>query len=157
MAKNSANTLDQGKAPAFQFYAADFDTATRGWLPEEVGIYIRLLCNQWTTGPLPTEPRRLAAIVGMSPQDFEQVWKSTVGSKFVESKDGFYNERLEKVREEQRAFRKRQSEKGRKGAAARWHADGTGNAPDNGPGNSTGNGRGNSTGYGREHGRNMAL
>lgn len=124
MAKNSANTLDQGKAPAFQFYAADFDTATRGWLPDEVGVYIRLLCTQWITGPLPTEPRRLAVIVGMPVQDFEEIWKNTISHKFEKSKTGYINKRLEKVRDEQRQYRESQSENGRKGARKRWGKNG---------------------------------
>ena len=38
------------KAPAFQFYAADFLVGTSDMTNEEVGIYIRLLCHQWAKG-----------------------------------------------------------------------------------------------------------
>ncbi|MBC8386239.1 MAG: DUF1376 domain-containing protein, partial [Gammaproteobacteria bacterium] len=107
------------KAPAFQFYASDFDSATRSWLPEEVGVYIRLLSSQWITGPLPIDLRRLSLIAGVSKDEIEIIWE-TVGPKFIKTPDGFINERLEKIRQDQFEFRERQSQAGRKGAEKRW-------------------------------------
>jgi uncharacterized protein YdaU (DUF1376 family) len=152
MSKKGANTLNKGKAPAFQFYAADFDMATRGWLPEEVGVYMRLLCAQWITGPLPKEMRRLAAIAGITAQEFEDIWKNTLGAKFEESEDGYLNQRLEVVRKEQLEYRETQSENGKLGAKKRWANHNT-----NGGANSGANSDANGEGYGEQHGENIAL
>ncbi len=135
-------------SPAFQFYAADFDTATRSWLPEEVGVYMRLLCSQWINGTLPSDKKRLASIAGMSSSEFDDVWK-TIGQKFHETDSGHVNKRLENVREEQRKYREKQQESGRKGAQKRWGKDGNPNGGANGDPISDPNGE--------AYGQNIAL
>ena len=45
-------------SPAFQFYPADFLTATAEWTDQEVGIYIRLLANEWINESIPEDFRR---------------------------------------------------------------------------------------------------
>jgi len=100
--------------PAFQFYAADFLGGTAAMTAEEAGIYIRLLCHQWVNGHLPCEPQRLGIIGGYcsSTSSLE-----TVLTKFVKGDDGFLrNEKLEKVRREQIAYRNKQAANG----AKRW-------------------------------------
>ncbi len=105
------------KPPAFQFYADDFLAGVADMTNEEVGAYIRLLCHQWTKGGLPKEPDRLSMMAGAIPGPS----LGYVLAKFRLCDDGFLrNDRLEKVREEQAAFRKLQAEKGAKGASARW-------------------------------------
>ena len=106
------------KAPAFQFYADDFLAGTSDMSAEEVGGYIRLLCHQWTKGGIPNDPDRVARIAGL----MGSPCVGYVMAKFRLS-DGhtLKNERLEKVREEQNAFKARQSAAGANGAAKRWN------------------------------------
>ena len=106
------------KAPAFQFYADDFLAGTSEMSAEEVGGYIRLLCHQWTKGGIPNDPDRVARIAGL----MGSPCVGYVMAKFRLS-DGhtLKNERLEKVREEQNAFKARQSAAGTNGAAKRWN------------------------------------
>jgi len=107
----------KGKAPAFQFYASDFLVDTAEMTNLEVGVYIRLLSHQWVNGGLNSDPNRLANIVGIELLD---VWHE-LSCKFVICDDGkIRNPKLEKVRDQQTAYRNSQSESGKKGAAKRW-------------------------------------
>lgn len=107
------------KAPAFQFYAADFLTDTSDWTPEEVGVYIRLLSTQWINGSLPNEMDRLARISGTAVATMVEIWL-TLGCKFVEGSDGkLFNPKMEEVRHQRENFLKKQSEKGKKSAERR--------------------------------------
>ena len=105
------------KAPAFQFYADDFLAGTSDMSAEEVGGYIRLLCHQWTKGAIPNDPDRAARMAGL-------MGSPSVGyvlAKFSLCDDGMLrNTRLEQVREEQAAFKARQSNSGKSGAQKRW-------------------------------------
>jgi uncharacterized protein YdaU (DUF1376 family) len=120
------------KAPAFQFYADDFLAGTSDMSAEEVGGYIRLLCHQWTKGGIPNDPDRVARIAGL----MGSPCVGYVMAKFRLS-DGhtLKNERLEKVREEQNAFKAKQSAAGTNGAAKRWNK-----CPDDGDPNGDPNG-----------------
>ncbi len=120
------------KAPAFQFYADDFLAGTSEMSAEEVGGYIRLLCHQWTKGGIPNDPDRVARIAGL----MGSPCVGYVMAKFRLS-DGhtLKNERLEKVREEQNAFKAKQSAAGTNGAAKRWNK-----CPDDGDPNGDPNG-----------------
>jgi len=120
------------KAPAFQFYADDFLAGTSDMSAEEVGGYIRLLCHQWTKGSIPNDPDRVARIAGL----MGSPCVGYVMAKFrISDGDTLKNERLEKVREEQNAFKARQSAAGSNGAAKRWNK-----CPDNGDPNGDPNG-----------------
>lgn len=105
------------KAPAFQFYADDFLAGTSDMSAEEVGGYIRLLCHQWTKGGIPNDPDRVGRMAGL-------MGSPCVGyvlAKFSLCEDGMLrNARLEKVREEQVAFKAKQSASGKSGAEKRW-------------------------------------
>ena len=120
------------KAPAFQFYADDFLAGTSDMSAEVVGGYIRLLCHQWTKGGIPNDPERVARIAGL----MGSPCVGYVMAKFRLS-DGhtLKNERLEKVREEQNAFKAKQSAAGTNGAAKRWNK-----CPDDGDPNGDPNG-----------------
>lgn len=65
--------------PYFSFYPSDFFMKTMNLTDEQVGRYMRLLCNQWINGPLKEVPR-----------DLEQY--------FVKTRGGWVNERLEEER-----------------------------------------------------------
>jgi uncharacterized protein YdaU (DUF1376 family) len=74
----------KSKDPAFLFYTSDFLTGTLFMSNEQVGVYIRLLCAQHQHGGLIDKN----SFNGMVKED------SVLRSKFVETEDGFYNERL---------------------------------------------------------------
>lgn len=100
------------KAPAFQFYPADFIMGTASMIPEEVGGYIRLLSHQWTGEGLPNNRKKLEGLSGISGESLD-----TVLEKFqLDNEDGkLKNERLERIRAEQMEYRKKQQENGKKG------------------------------------------
>ena len=75
---------NMAKDPALLFYTSDFLTGTLTMTNEQVGKYIRLLCLQHQKGIL-TE-KDMLVICGSYDED---IW-----SKFIKSKDGFYNQRL---------------------------------------------------------------
>lgn len=107
----------KGKAPAFQLYADDFIAGTADMTAEEVGGFIRLLCHQWSHGSIPADQDRAARIAGL-------IGSPCVGyvlAKFSPC-DGhtLKNARLEKIREEQQAFRAKQAAAGLNGAKKRW-------------------------------------
>lgn len=72
------------KDPAFTLYSQDFLTGTMFMSNEEVGKYIRLLCAQHQHGGI------------IKKVDFNSISgeSEVLKSKFIESEDGFYNERL---------------------------------------------------------------
>lgn len=72
------------KDPAFLFYSQDFIMGTMFMTNEQVGIYIKLLCCQHQHGGLIDKDSFNSMV-----QDNEIVRK-----KFVETDDGFFNERL---------------------------------------------------------------
>jgi len=145
--------------PAFQLYAADLLTATQEWTDEEFGIYVRLFVNSWITNDIPEDINRMSGLVFAGPDRLAELWP-LIGQKFTKApgKPGrLVNPRLEEVRKEQQEYRKKQSEKGKAGAAARWQnhnqEDSTGNVTGNAPAIDTGNDQGN----GRDHGQKIAL
>jgi len=106
--------------PAFQFYAADFLTATAELTDEEVGIYLRLLLNQWINGSIPGEMRRMAMLISAGHERLEKEMWPLIGQKFTKGEDGRYrNDRLELVRKEQEEYREKKRIAGEKSGAAR--------------------------------------
>lgn len=111
--KRSAGRISFLKPPAFQFYADDFLAGTFAMTDEEVGQYIRMLCYQWSHGGA-TQEDLLAHIRSkrISPR---------VLAKFKVCDDGLLrNERMERVRKEQKAFRLKKKQAGMMGAKKRW-------------------------------------
>lgn len=113
---------DMSKAPAFQFYAADFLIGTLEMSLTEIGLYIKLLSLSWDKGPLPLETSRLARLAGTSEEQFVELWEA-VQPKWKRTKAGYINERLEAQRAERKAFADAQAEK----AKRRWRGK-SGNA-----------------------------
>lgn len=96
-----------GSPPAFQMYAADFLVDTADWTVDEIGIYLRLLLNEWVNGQLPNDDKRLSRIAGVSHQKFKKKFKTLEG-KFKVNGSGFlYNRRLEEEREKQLIWREK--------------------------------------------------
>jgi uncharacterized protein YdaU (DUF1376 family) len=99
--------------PAFLLYASDFYSSTADMSAEEVGVYIRLLCQQWDRGHLPEEAAKLARLaIGKVSHD--------VLAKFPIGSDGQRrNPRLEKERDKTHAYVEMQSRKGQISALKR--------------------------------------
>jgi len=98
------------KPPAFQFYPDDFLGGTMHFSDAETGLYIRLLCVQWSTGGLPDSDAELASYGKGETQIVR------VRSKFSKCDDGLLrNERLEIEREKQEAYRLSRSINGKQG------------------------------------------
>lgn len=114
------------KSPAFQFYPKDFLSGTATMSLQEVGAYVRLLCYAWDAGSVPAEPKERARILGCARAQEKELWKK-VGQKFALRGDAYINERMEDERHKQAEYRRRQSDKGKAGATARWD-DGHGHA-----------------------------
>ena len=108
------------KPPAFQFYADDFIGGTITMSNEERGLYILLLCLQWTQGGLSVDDfTRLGTAIA-------QPSLTHVKAKFKKCDDGqFRNVRMESERTKQTEFRVSRSESGKAGAEKRWHSHST--------------------------------
>lgn len=117
--------MAQEKAPAFQFYAKEFlmDGNVQGMSLQERGAYITLMCICWQETSLPSDPRKLANMVGTPYKAFMKFWPAVHGC-FQEQGARLVHPRLEKERQKQADYRQRQSNAGRAGAAARAQPDG---------------------------------
>lgn len=96
-------------APAFQLYAQDFLTGVMYLTNDEIGIYIKMLCKQWTDEKIPK--KRLGFLTGMDWNSMSDELKS----KFIDKGDYLINQRLEDERLKKESFKKKQSENGKKG------------------------------------------
>lgn len=98
------------KAPAFQFYAQDFLTGCTYLTNEEIGMYIKMICKQWTDGKIPI--KRLEFLIGKTWENLSEDLKS----KFDFDGEFLHNKRLEIERQKQIE----KSEKAKDSAAKRW-------------------------------------
>jgi len=100
---------------SFVFYPTDFLLGTALFSASEVGAYIRLLCYQWQEGSLPNDENLLTRLACSSLSDVQAII-----SKFQQGTDGkLRNRRLEEVRKELIASRKRRSNAGKQGGRPR--------------------------------------
>jgi uncharacterized protein YdaU (DUF1376 family) len=100
------------KSPAFQLYAQDFLTGVMDLTMEERGIYITLLCKQWSLYNENGIPKkRLRLFLGYDWENLPEMVKE----KFIDNGDYFFNERLNNVILERIAFIKKQTINGYKG------------------------------------------
>lgn len=72
------------KDPAFLFYTQDFLTGTMFMNDEQVGIYIRLLCAQHQLGGMIERSAFLSRVNN----------NTIIANKFIETDEGYFNERL---------------------------------------------------------------
>jgi uncharacterized protein YdaU (DUF1376 family) len=107
------------------FWGTDFMAATLGWSASERGAYMILLWAAWEGDGLPGEPERLFRI----DPDIRAAWH-LLEDKFPLHTDGKRrNQRQERERAEMREQGKRNADKAKRAAAARW--DAPSNAPSN--------------------------
>lgn len=89
------------KDPAFLFYTSDFVMGTNLFTDEQVGKYIRLLCQQHQSGHLSEKD-----MLKICKTHDEDIWR-----KFLKDDDGlYYNERLEIEHKKRQNYSKSRSE-----------------------------------------------
>jgi uncharacterized protein YdaU (DUF1376 family) len=110
------------KQPFLPLFFGDLLGATATWEGEERALYILLLAYQWTSGPLPKDPKRIARMCQYDAKNFTTLWE-TVGKKFVETEDGLINKRLEEHRNKSINLANKRANAGANGAAKRWQKD----------------------------------
>jgi hypothetical protein len=84
------------KDPAFLFYPQRWLEGTAEFSPAEKGIYIDLLSHQHQKGSLPDDTKKLCRIVGLTEQEFLELWKS-VKCKFKQTDNRLVNQTLERI------------------------------------------------------------
>jgi len=102
------------RPPAFRFYVDNFVEGTADMTDAEAGLYVRLLCAQWSRGFLPNDDAELLRFsrgsTGVQPQVLDL---TRIKKKFQVGNDGnLRNPRLEIEREKAKKFSKLQSLKG---------------------------------------------
>src|SRR6185312_15516481 len=108
------------KAPAFQFYAADYlaDEHVQLMTLEEEGVYIRLLAYCWREGSIPADPKALSRLCkGASPEAI-----SIVTDRFISMDNDaqrLTHPRLNEEREKQENWSQKNAVNGRKSGKAR--------------------------------------
>lgn len=107
-----------GKQPFMPLFVGDFLASTVAWDGEEQGLYVLLLCYQWSSGPLPRDLARLCKMCRYDKPRFMKLW-TTVGSKFEATDAGLINVRLESHREKSLQISSRRAEIGRLGGEAK--------------------------------------
>lgn len=105
------------KQPFLPLFFGDLLASTATWEGEERALYILLLAYQWTAGPIPKDPKRIARMCQYEPKEFMRLWK-TVGQKFVEHGDGLINVRLEEHRQKAKEISAKRALAGAKGGAS---------------------------------------
>jgi len=79
------------------WFARDYLAATRAMRLAERGAYCDLLFYQWEMGELPSDPTRLARLLGTDREEFQEIWPA-IASKFIEKDGRLLNKRLEQHR-----------------------------------------------------------
>jgi uncharacterized protein YdaU (DUF1376 family) len=108
------------KAPAFQFYPADYLTDEKVAIMtlEQEGVYLRLMCYCWREGSIPSDPEVLSrlckgaptTVLGLVVSCFKQ--HPTEPSRLIHM-------RLEAERVKQEAWRQKSAEGGKKSSSVR--------------------------------------
>jgi len=91
--------------PAFLLNAEAFLVGTASMTAAEVGIYIRLLCHAWDSGPLPDNQHALFRLCCAVDDDEKQIVRKVVSNKFQKLEGRLINARLEKLRQDQKGLR----------------------------------------------------
>ena len=118
---NPRGNLRVSKAPAFQFYAADYlaDEHVQVMTLEQEGIYIRLLSYCWRESSIPADIALLSRLCKNAPAESIQF----VIERFEphpERPDRLVHPRLKAERTKQAEFNELKARAGRKGARKRW-------------------------------------
>lgn len=111
---------DSTRPPAFQFYPKDFlsDENVRVMSLQERGAYITLLSVCWIEGSLPSSQEKLSRLVGVSVSAFRKIWPA-LEVCFRPDGDRLIHPRLQRERDKQTEFLRKQADNGRNGGRPR--------------------------------------
>jgi uncharacterized protein YdaU (DUF1376 family) len=106
------------KAPAFQFYPADFlsDARVAIMSMEQRGIYITLLCHCWKEGSIPDDIAKLARLCHVADKGGDTtLWSEVLDCFVVDDDDStqLVQPRLQIEREKQEAWRLKSAQGGK--------------------------------------------
>lgn len=111
-------------SPAFQFYPGEYlaDKNTIPMKTVEHGAYCLLIWVAWEQDGLPDDMNELADIARLPVEEFVPMWERRIKKCFVwdEKKKLFFHPRSLKEIKKQKAWKKKKSEDGKKGAESRW-------------------------------------
>lgn len=106
----------------FKFYPDDWFGGVVTMTRLERSVYLDLLMLQWKAGAIPASPKRLAALLGMSLTEFEEVWRDSLHAKFQQHPDDpgqLVNPKMAAVRAEAHGAYEQRQEASRRGVEAR--------------------------------------
>ena len=110
----------------FKFYPQDWQASIKNscFTLAQEGAYIRLLCRAWEHGGIPDDTKKLATLLGVSRQEFEELWDG-LAEKFVDHPDdtkSLVNPRQEAVRATQSNLHRHRVDAGKRGGDAKQAA-----------------------------------
>jgi len=114
------------KRPAFQFYPGDWLGSQRVALLslEEEGAYLRLLASCWQHGSIPSDPEKIARLIGKGASTTLATTLATMFQPHPYESALLVHDRLEREREKQDAWAEKSREGGRKSAEKRQNLKG---------------------------------
>lgn len=105
------------------FYIGDTLADTQHLTTEEFGALILIRAHYWRNqGPIPNDDRRLATVCRLSIEAFCAM-KPSLGEFFELQGDKWMSKELDALITEAWEFKARASERGKKGAEARWRKE----------------------------------
>jgi uncharacterized protein YdaU (DUF1376 family) len=109
------------KRPAFQFYPGDWLGSQRVSLLtlEEEGAYLRLLASCWQHGSIPSDPEKIARLIGKGSSTNLATTLATMFQQHPTDSTLLVHDRLEKERAKQDAWSEKCREGGKKSAELR--------------------------------------
>ncbi len=109
------------KRPAFQFYPGDWLGSQRVSLLtlEEEGAYLRLLASCWQHGSIPSDPDKIARLIGKGSSTNLATTLATMFQQHPTDSTLLVHDRLEKERAKQDAWSEKCREGGKKSAELR--------------------------------------
>lgn len=105
---------------------------------DAVGALVKLQAQQWIHGPLPEDLGRLGKLLAVDGERMAELW-DTIGVRFTLTGDGWVDEEVEALRQEQLDKRKQRRRAGKKGAQSRWGKGHKGASGRHAPANGTAN------------------
>lgn len=118
--------MKAARAPAFQFYPSDYLSSQRVSLMtlEEEGAYIRLLCYCWQSGAIPSDPEKIARLIGKGASTTLATTLATMFQPHASDPALLVNDRLDQERAKQQQWREKSASGGRKSAETRKKSKG---------------------------------
>lgn len=112
--------MAKSKSPAFQYYPRDIlaDSQIALMTLEEFGAYWKLVSFRWLERSLPHDEKRLAKLLGITPNKFKKLWPA-MESFFKIEGDQITHPELDGFRRNQEEWREKSAEGGRKSARMR--------------------------------------